>query len=289
MPRVVPRTQSTKKFTKTNFRLPKTATALAQEYNIKPKSNWQRWRWQLFLIGLLAAIFLFTYSGLFKIRNVIIDNVSSPAAAATIRTVVQGVIKQPRLLVLPQDNLALFSTGLAANALREQMYITEVKFDKHWPNVLRVVINEDVVAGMVEAAGSYYLIDKRGVAISQVVDVSQEASAAKILDKDLTTVTIGQIIMSPQLAQFVQSLAMDWQRRNLPPLASIVYTDAELPKLVVQTEAGWGAYLSYREDITLQLNSLEALLAESEGIFDASQLEYVDLRYGNKLYYKLKP
>ena len=107
------RRQLNKQFTKSSFRLPQTATILAQQYNIKPKPLASVWRWRVIALGILALVFILTYSGIFKIKNIIIDNVPSPTTEATIRGLLQDILNRRRWLILPQDNLALFSTAAA--------------------------------------------------------------------------------------------------------------------------------------------------------------------------------
>lgn len=284
----VPRTEIKKKFAKSNFRLPQTATVLAQQYNVKPKTTFQRWRWQVFLLSMLAVVFILTYSGIFKIRNIIVENVASPSTAITIKSLLNNILSQRRLFVLPQNNLAIFSSGAARKVLRDELNITKVNFDKHWPNVLRVKVEEDIVVGVVKIGSDYYTIDKRGVAINQLTDISQEPNATIIQSRDLITASVGEQILDPELGAFMQGLSKKWRElSNLPKISNLEYITPELPKVNIVTNAGWLVYVSAREDISKQLESLQAIL--SEILLDQqSNIQYIDVRFGSKLYYKLK-
>ena len=283
-----PRKELKKKFAKSNFRLPQTATVLAQQYNVKPKSWWRVWRWRILILCLFALVFVFTYSGIFKIRNVIIDNVPSPATAATIRGLIDDILRQHKLFILPQDNLVLFSSAAAKKTLREVMFITAIDIDKHWPNVVRVSVGEDIVVGVLKVESGYYTVDRRGVVINQVQDITSEIDKTVIVDRGLTSVNIGDEVMSPDLGPWLQDLGKAWRgSAGLPKLARIEYSVAELPKIYLITEPGWQVYASNRESIIDQLGSLQALLA---GLLATNQdkIEYIDVRFGSKLFYKLK-
>ena len=56
----------------------------------------------------------------------------------------------------------------------------------------------------------------------------------------------------------------------------------------VKTNAGWHIYLKMNDDIKAQLENLDLTLKNSIAPDEQSKLEYIDLRFGEKVYYKYK-
>jgi len=54
----------------------------------------------------------------------------------------------------------------------------------------------------------------------------------------------------------------------------------------IMTTEGWQIFINSETDLSQGLSNLPALLQEEIG--DRSNLEYIDLRYGDKMFYKLK-
>jgi hypothetical protein len=140
-----------------------------------------------------------------------------------------------------------------------------------------------------ELRGNVYLLNKSGILVQQI-------SPNTAVDKNLITINetkaaphqLGEQIISQKVAEFINNLNNSW-RQELPKLTLnyIKFDAAALPTVQVFTDEQWYVLFSSQEDILLQMVALKRLLDDKiKG--DTTKLEYIDVRFGSKLYYKLK-
>ncbi|MFH1866923.1 MAG: FtsQ-type POTRA domain-containing protein [Patescibacteria group bacterium] len=277
-----------KKFAKSSFRLPQMATQLAQQYNVKPVSWWPRWRFRILLLVFFAVIFGLTYAPIFRIQNIIVDNVSSKLTRERILEIVQNYTGERKYFILPQNNLLLFSPNAAIRNLRQELYIEEIEFDRHWPNVLRITIKENLIIGLLRQQERLYTLDKRGVVIQQV-PIGEEEPELTIIEKaNLTNVNIGQKVIDTAVTDFIVALVGEWSAKNVPvSMDYLLISEDNLPTLTIVTDEGWTILVSIMESPSLQAEAIRRLITERIKE-DRANLDYIDVRFGNKLFFKLK-
>ncbi len=283
-----PRKILSKQFTKASFRLPQTSTQLAQQYNFKPKTWWQRSRFKLLLAGILLVILALIYSPLFRIKNIIISNASSDLAYQQIKQALTDYIHSSKFYVLPQDNLLIFSPAAAKQSLAKSFYLEDITFRRHWPNVLRVILQQDLIAAILKATDQYYTLDKRGVVIAQIKEEELESSLVLIENPDLSAVLPNDQAVDGRLLNFITDLIAEWQANVLPvAIDRILIKNDDLPTLYILTKENWRVLVSTQTTTREQVTNLKTLLV-GKIKDDQPKLDYVDVRFGNKLFYKLK-
>ncbi|MFH1111695.1 MAG: hypothetical protein V1712_01335 [Patescibacteria group bacterium] len=277
-----------KQFTKTSFRLPQVSTQLAQRYNYKPQSWWQQSRLKIIGIFFLIVIIGLVYSPIFKIKNIIINNVSSGATRQQIFELLNNYIHQPKFYVLPQDNLLLFSPEAATRSLSNKLYVAGIEFDRHWPNVLRVTLQPDLIAGIYKIDDKIYTLDKRGVIVQQLQPEQIEANLIIIENNDIKSASIGQQIVEEKIINFISDLMGECKINDIGvKIDKVTITNKDLPTLYVLTSEGWRFLVSMQSSAHEQILNLKKLLT-GKIKDDQNKLDYVDVRFGNKLFYKLK-
>jgi len=277
-----------KQFTKASFRLPQTSTQLAQQYNFKPKSWWQRSRLKLLLICILLVILALIYSPLFKIKNVIINNTSSILTYNHVKALLIEYINTPKFYILPQDNLLIFSPQGAKKDLADKLDISKINFERHWPNVLRVTLEEDVVTAIFKSQDKYYSLNKRGVVIDEIEQTQLEPSLVLIENENIPNALVGDQIVEERVINFIAELIGEWHTNNVGIMISkIIINNDDLPTLYIVTSEGWQILITIQAPAKEQISNLKTLLV-ARIKDDQSKLDYVDVRFGNKLFYKLK-
>ena len=106
-----------------------------------------------------------------------------------------------------------------------------------------------------------------------------------IYDQSGSTVKVGESALTSNALMFVNKLFDNVSLRLLRPQFAM-FEKAESDFVIVKIgESDWNAYFSLEEDIEDQVKNL-SLTYNSINIDDRNNLDYIDLRFGKKIYYK---
>lgn len=277
-------------FSRTSYRAPATVKKLTKAYNEPPpKSWWGRW-WGLVIFGsVVLCLAMAAVSPIFEIRNVIINNAASQESESRLRALVQASLSAKRFVIFPQTSLVFISTERLAGTLSGEVADINVNFDRHWPNVLRITLPPNVFVATWHAKDKTFVLDTRGVLAQTLSEAGSMLALTPVNEMGDTGRSLGDQVATPELALFLQKFNTSWAA-NFPDLRlNYLEVDApNLPTLRAVTGNGWYATVSSASEVDLQLAALKRLLAEKIKT-DEAKLEYIDVRFGSKLYYKLKP
>ena len=276
-----------KQFKKGGFKLPKTSRMLAEGYNFTPKKNNKPVNWRnRILLAAFILIIVFIYSPIFRIKNVIVNGVESKSTQKYIADTLEEFLGQSKFYILPQNNLLLFSPDAALEYLNTKILVDNAKFDRQLPNVLRMQIDEKVIIGLLEADSSLYSLDKRGYVIQPIEFATNEPSFV-IIKSTKSKPELNTEVMSADVASKLEYLQEKWSEVIKAPLANIVFNETKLPTIELVTKEGWRVYMSLYENIDIQVSVLNDLIA-GKLKDDLPKVDYIEVRFGNKIYYLLK-
>jgi hypothetical protein len=269
-------------------RAPETVTRLSRAYNQPQKSKWHVIAYAVVGAGLIVGAIVFAVSNVFSVRNVIVSNVTSQSAEARIVQIVEQTLNERPLGFLPPRSLWLFRANEASDAIKREFYVDTVQFVRHWPNVLKVVLPSNVVTAQWQSGDASYLVDRRGVLVQQLEQSDREESLVRIVDSEAKSYTLGNQVLSERDVQFAEKLYGVWKTTlDDVPLAYLLVEPNSLPTFKAYTTAGWYALVSAESDVAVQAVAMRRLIDEK--LKDQqSSLMYIDVRFGSRLYYKLK-
>ncbi len=268
---------------------PQVTRKLSRAYYKKNKPAWRKWLYLsilIFLSGLVAALL---YSPIFTIKNVVINNVGFKPTEDRLAQILNDFMTTRRWYFLPQSNLIFFSSQAARGILASEFYIEEVDFTRHWPNVLKINVAKNVIAAVLKSDNGQYLVDRRGVLVQQIQSQADEVSKLPlVVERDGPKRSLGNEAIKPEVVTFIDELYETWQSQ-LPELLPqyIVLDSLALPTMEVNMPEGWYVNVTGESSALSQVESLKRLLEERIKD-DRSKLQYIDVRFGNRLYFKLK-
>ena len=136
-----------------------------------------------------------------------------------------------------------------------------------------------------EGTGDCYDMDKDGF-IFVATSASASSSAEYVFTGGVSTSTtpIGQTF-APGHAQGLVVFLQLLGQAGLTPEGASVQSDEDF---TVPLQEGFSVYASFGQDPGALVSNLQLVLSSSALSGQEQNLEYVDLRFGNKVYYKLK-
>lgn len=241
-------------------------------------------------LGLTCWVFFF--SGLLQIKKINFKEGISDEERSVFEKVIKEELKGSFLEFIPRNNLVLINCEKIEKKLEKQSKsIKKVVVSKKFPDelILELTIREGQFIFCVQE--KCFLVDNMGEAYFQLDNLELDEfknSLAEIRLKGQRTIGVGERIISSEKAQIYSQLAGLSERepefgfKNIFWLNSLAAREIEM-----ETEAGWKIIFSTEEPIEKQLKILEKVL-ENEIGDKRDQLEYIDLRVKEKVFYRLK-
>ena len=275
---------------------------------IRPPSAIRRRQLKRWRLGVLAIIFLFlliiagavlAFGPFLKINRVVVTGtqVVDPQAAGQLAG---EILDRPVFLIFPRNHLAWYPAEELTRVLREEFpRILEVKFAADFNHVLTIEVKERTPLLLLCAGGQTdcYLVDETGLAYTRApffspgVFLKWQASTSNQTApfRAGEAATVKRLLDAQVL--FERALEQVWGRRfrltSVDSLPDGDYAFTVSPRYRAASSSDWRVLVDgERSPVTLATNLLTALSVIAAGPAATTTLEYVDLRFGEKVFYK---
>lgn len=230
----------------------------------------------------------------FQIKNIEISGSPrfSPEALAKL---IESKIEKEVLFLRTASIFLADLSEISRSILQEFPTIEQVEPKRKWPSGLSVNIKERETRGwwcqikeelnpirniVSNGARECFAIDKWGIIFEQA---SQEATPALIIiSEEEKNARLGEQVLDEPIMAAVLT-AYKKLREELKIEVNEFVLSAN--KLTARTTEGFEIYFDKTGDITQQIFNLQTLL-EKERLLERENLEYIDLRFSNRVYYK---
>ena len=259
-----------------------------------------------FMLWTVAAVVFLTFiiwlyrSSTFQIQTIEVRG-EPVVGEQEIRDDVSQQLGKRRWLIFSQRNIFFFNAQKAEGALAEQYGEAYLTVKKKYFQTVVVSVNTDISRIVWSTGQQTFYLDATGVALREAADLQSTVELSQgttevvrtqnqfgdhplVVDESGAAVTIGQEATSPQLVEFIAAVTAAVSARADFKVAHYTMVNPYADWLTMQTTSGWAAYFKTADRADAQVSRL--LLVLNQKVTDRSKLEYVDLRYGDKVFYK---
>lgn len=233
--------------------------------------------------GLMVATF---YIPSLRLSSIVIEGLS-PAETKILREEMEQILAEKYFYVFPKDNFILFPKEKVETLLNANLRIKEFTLEREFPSTLKIFLKERetwAVWCQKDAKTPCLLLDREGFAF--VVSPAFSGTAVlKIIDERNEEFIGKNILPSVQfqkLAAFVERLP-----RRAKEEVSAIEIKVSGNTFHLNLKSGWYLLIDDETDIDTALENL-ALALNSEIKESREKLEYVDLRFSDKVFYRFK-
>lgn len=256
-----------------------------------------------------SVIGIIFFSRIFTIEYVDIE--ASPGIHPTaIREIVFSQEDQKRLLILPQKNLFVFSRSQLIREISRRFVIDSIEVKKEFPHTLRITLSgqpfrlilvydkkifdmasdgsvaselsEEPTNGKPVLVVAHALAsdgDARGaVKSTDVID-----APIVRLDESVGGSDVDQLTLDADTISFIRAAFSFAREQRYQPLYFTV--TRENPTIKMKTREGWDVLLTSLESPEKQMKHLRSVI-DTTIKQDRKKLDYVDVRFDNRVFYK---
>ena len=261
----------------------------------------------LFLILPLFIIWFLFLSPWLSISNIDILGTEIIQSQAILNTLEEDLTEK-KLGIFQRNNILIFNKKLAASHLQEEFNLAAIVIKKRFPNKIIIEISERPYAFIYKEQEDYYFssddnylmakiafnqeaqegsTEVEGQDIDLVLLTEEEKQKYFIIENKNTTSLINdsdKIKLTSDYVNFILNLKRELEVYPELPLDKFIIADQYFNSVFVKIKEGPQIYFNVNKDIKVQLENL--ILVKNDKIKDNfNNLEYIDLRYGDKIYF----
>ena len=248
----------------------------------------------LLAVVLLSASFYFLYfSSFFQIKNIEVGReiVTASPGINMVSDEDVGKIKEMadqaanrKILFAGTRSIFLFNSREARqNILAAILELESVEIEKKFFNqTLNISVSRKEGVAVLRVGEEFFLVDKNGEVFGGADEYDKVGLA--ILAKQDYSLDSGAAFDSTELQQIL-TVKTKLENLGISIREFLVFSE---DKLIVKTSEGWEAYFNIQGDIDWQVVKLNAVLDEKFPEDKRGNLEYIELRFGNRADYMPK-
>lgn len=253
-----------------------------KDFRVKIHFNRKFFYLTLAAAALVAIFYLFFISSAFRIKGVNISGLET-VNEGRVLDVVDNILDDKKFGFLDGANSFIFSKdSLRASMLTlfPKMGNVEIKISDN--DVLNIIIEERDMAGVWCRARECFYFDKGGI-IFEEAPQSLGSLMVAVTDERNIEPNLGSVVLEAlQVSLAKEAYRLIGNNFSFGIKTIIITPEGEYEVL---TSENWRILLDKSADLEHQLSNLKYLLDE-EVKTRRKELEYVDLRLGNRVYYK---
>lgn len=238
------------------------------------------WRF-LFILGILGTIFYFLiFSSIFQIKEIKISGNQSIATNFLKETIEPTIEK--KFLFFSSRSIFLVNLKEINKVFSEKFpKLASVNLKRDFPDVLILEVKEREAVGVWCQKENCFLIDQEGVIFEK--GLSETKLIIQSQEKEGES-SLGEMVMEKNHLQSI----LEIQRKLAENFQIKIGEFFILPKgkLTARTTEGWQIYFDISGDIAKQILNLSLVLEKKISAEKRKNLEYIDLRFDNRVYYK---
>ena len=240
----------------------------------------------LAIISMLCALAWFCFFSDYFNISVINASESGKISQNDIINLAWRQAENRRFIIGSQANLFLFNIDKLKKTLNEQYCFDELKIEKKAANTLNIEFKEKNYSAVWNESDKYYYIDNLG-------NIIVETSPLEIKNKNYPLIqSRGESLISNNKVKnqdkninYIIKLFQELKKTEKLFKIENFIIDDEVNTVKITVIGGPKIYFNTDKDIDKQINKLIALITEKLKD-DFLHKEYIDLRYGDRVYYR---
>jgi hypothetical protein len=259
----------------------------------RKKIAWESWVYRVMaLLFLATVVFVLFFSYHLSITSIKISGLEE-MPEAPIQTAIEGYLDGKCFKWLDKNNLILINTkDLEKKILANFKRIESVRISRVFPHTLEVSVKERKLLLLVCSANVCYTLNETGDAYPADNFTKDELAKENLITlNDLSNIVIapGEKPLEPDFQTFVLGLASVVYDETGISLKNVYTTPNRMSgDLDVETDGNFKIYFNESVGLKKSVLMLHAVLNNEIGSDRQKDLEYIDLRLSNKVFYKFK-
>lgn len=247
----------------------------------------------LLVVFFLGVVFYsFVFANFIEINSISIENSGGSIPADKIIQFINSEMNDKYLKIFSKKNFIFLDTNKLEELVKSDFKkIKKISIQKKFPNKLIATIEERGLILSLCSRGNCYFIDENGYAYEKAnfeLEDVRENRAAKLIDESGKEIKEGEYVLMPKYVEFITSIEDAIKNETSLEILNEYRTQSRISQeVIVQTKKGWDIYFNAKFPIDKSVRMLKTLMNRQIMLRDLNDLEYIDLRSENKVFYRM--
>ena len=240
----------------------------------------------IILLSLSLLLYLFFASGIFTLKQIKVSGVSRIAENQLSDAAWQQA-QLKRSAIFKQNNLLFFNVDALRETLLNNFSFDSVRVYKQWPQTLVISVGERSLSFIWQDSQGRSFSDSHGCLIKEVSVRDEDLKTYPVLTATGTKEYLGQNnCLSLEVAYLQAVFTLYDKLKEFPGLNLQEFIlDGAFNTLQIKLNGGPNIFFNIKDDLDKQLKKL-SVIKQDKGDEYFKGLEYIDLRYGDRAYFK---
>lgn len=231
----------------------------------------------LFFLSLLGTgFYYFFYSGLLEIEKIEIKG-NKEIPVESIKNIIVREIEEKIFSFFPRNIILINFGKISQKLLFEFPRIKEIVLKRKFPNSIEAAIIERSPVAFWCKEEDCFSLDEEGIIFAK-----GEKKEGLVIKSNKKVNLFEKIIEKEKLEDILKIYK---ELKNSFTIEEIFISEKE--KITVKGREGWEIYFN-QDNVDEQIINLKAVIQEKIPLEKINELQYIDLRFGNKIYFKYK-
>ncbi len=274
------RIRSSKKWQKYSYNKPrKVQRAYYSNQEKKQKKYIIKIIYLIFIFLLIQAIF---HLPIFKIKKISLEN-NKDIILTEIEEIINPFLNTKRFFIFKNSNYFLLNKNYLINYLSTEYNLENIEIKKVFPNKLNIIVQERISSFIWQKDDALYLLTSQGALNRKISDISDKHDNYPILvDLRAEEANKEQIFTDLEL-NYINTIYILWNEVIGDKIMIKKMYIEDSKEFKIEINLGYNIIFNKEKDIKEQLNNLNKVLAED---IIGAEIEYIDLSFGDKVYFK---
>ncbi|GEM_PF-2572637 len=262
--------------------------------NTRPKNRRRKW-WPILGIIILGFIFYGFYwlntRDFLILKNIIVSTAGSGQQdVGIIQDLVLKQWQEKRWGIISQNFYFAFSTNETKKNIQAVIAVENLKIETFFPSVVRIEVEQLPARVIAQAGARFYAVNSKGLVLKELSDMKTAPTAyPRVLFPAENNFTISQNLFKEPVVDFLSRAHI--ALASAPALKKIIdhweYLELPRPEVNIKTTENFIIKFDALDNSENQIANVELFLTQQLKNPEARKgLEYIDARFGNKLFYK---
>ncbi len=255
----------------------------------KNKKNKKKILLSLIVLAFLSLLFyILFYSPLFSIKNITIEG-TERTADYLIEDLVWQETQNRHIFDIKGDNLWFFSKDKLKEEIYQRLDLANISVNKRIPNTLRINVEERKASFILKFQDQHQFRDLSGCPITSLEVNEDDLKNYPILEKNLFEEKDLNRCLNLNAEYMLDVVDLYYKSDQFENFSiSKFIINGEVFNINLVLNEGPRVFFSRREDFLRQFQKLEVICEEVKENNNLENIEYIDVRYGNKAYINYK-
>ncbi|MFC1630227.1 cell division protein FtsQ/DivIB [Patescibacteria group bacterium] len=230
-------------------------------------------------LGILCLLFYFMiFASFFQVKEIQISR-NQKVQTENIEGLVWKNIEKKIIFFKTKSIFLVSPKKIKEHLLEKFSKISDVEGKRKFPSTVMITITERQPL-FIFCKNMCFYFDEKGIVFE---DTEYDGSLPKLIDDGIQDIWLGKRIIEGELLEKLLEIEFGLKENKEISIKEIVILH---DKIEVKTPEGFSIYFNKKEGIESQIQNLTLILLKEIPLQNREDLEYIDLRFGTKVYYK---